>query len=322
MLTSVAFQANKGTLGHVASQGPSVQASLELSQMLSLAFRLNWPVRYCCLSGLTSIMREERFTPTKKDMRFMKHISHDTKEGILEQVQASFSHGFASWVLGDRETAARSYRHAIQTARQATQADKSRTVVMPDMQTLSYHPTPAGPLIAECLDGAVSNLAVLEQRSTGAPPTTQDEKKRKDAWPEGLSSLSSHYFKVAVPRSTRGGDQDLLAQLVRQGNMELLFDVGGSKCDQCGLLAPTTGVTSQDGKAAAGHTHKLKRCGRCRLLWLCSTECQKTAWKSNHSKECCLPDKFKVGDIVRLHKLQKKPELNNTIVTVEGVEED
>lgn len=85
---------------------------------------------------------------------------------------------------------------------------------------------------------------------------------------------------TAVPRDSPG----LLARVA----------AGGDKCDWCG---------KQQARQQPNHRGNLRRCTRCKLMYYCSRECIRAAWKAGHKQACRKKDEIKVGDIMKLVNL-------------------
>ena len=80
-----------------------------------------WDMCYNCISGFTSVLREERFKPTPADMSFLLKTGRDDTNTALVRVQCHFTHGLMLFHFRDRERAAKNYRWAIQVGKNASQ---------------------------------------------------------------------------------------------------------------------------------------------------------------------------------------------------------
>lgn len=79
---------------------------------------------YNCISGYTSVIRQEDITPTDSDLIFLKQLGKEEKAPAPVRVQAMFTLGFARWCMRDREGAARAYRKAIEVGGAVSQAER------------------------------------------------------------------------------------------------------------------------------------------------------------------------------------------------------
>jgi len=82
---------------------------------------------------------------------------------------------------------------------------------------------------------------------------------------------------------------------------------GGLSCDCCERRAEPDG---------GGERLDLKVCSRCKLIYYCSKECQKSHWQV-HKSFCCSPGTFLVGDRALVVGIQGRKDLNNHVVTVQ-----
>ena len=66
------------------------------------------------------------------------------------------------------------------------------------------------------------------------------------------------------------------------------LNVGGNSCDFCRRTFHELEIET------------LLTCGRCALMYYCSYDCQKKAWKSGHKKACRHKNEVKAGDHMRV----------------------
>jgi len=98
------------------------------------------------------------------------------------------------------------------------------------------------------------------------------------------------------------------SQVVSASELDLLerSHAGGTRCDCCGKQEEDLGTDS------------LLKCARCRLVFYCSTECQRKAWNGGHKRDCRKKGQVKVGDDMLLNGLVNRQDLNGRFVKVIG----
>ena len=125
-----------------------------------------WPLKYNCWSGYTSVLCEDHFIATDADLAALRKVRKDESAYLLDRQQASFTQAYVLKVHhGDRQGAARAYRRAIDQCKSATAADRDRKVLMPDEATRQLKLKPSGPIFDETLTTATKNLASMEDHS-------------------------------------------------------------------------------------------------------------------------------------------------------------
>jgi hypothetical protein len=105
---------------------------------------------------------------------------------------------------------------------------------------------------------------------------TPDEEKRL------FQAFMDYYnFYACVPETPKSAPEGLTMQAARDKVDELLNGFQARlgdpliTCDVCG-------------KCALGH--KMKRCGKCKQAFYCTRECQETAWRKGHRRNCIPKD--------------------------------
>jgi tetratricopeptide (TPR) repeat protein len=244
--------------------------------------------RFHILHGYTSILREKYFPPSKEDMKNLKHLVHNEELPKLYRQEAAWTYGLLSWDAGDRAKASDYYREALVINSQADSSERKRKM----MHTMEQNGRPVHGL--QSVDAILAlnksmvqdNLQVLEN-PVGAsrdPGLATSDLLRSDGT-----------FMSRETRFTRApNDPSLLARLA----------VGGNVCDNCGKTWQELGRP------------RLDCCTRCKNAFYCSKECQKTAWKGGHKQACRQPGQTEIGDVMKLQKLESRPELNNSLVEV------
>ena len=263
-------------------------------------------MKYYCLSGFTSVLRDQRFSPSRDDMAALKRISRSATSA-LDRAQASFTRGYCRFIAGDRDGAARSYREALASA---AASDVPSRVILPNPATQSYEPTACGPLLDLIARDARENLAEFGRFGRSATATAEAyavaSRDAADRWASGggQGPAPPLPFRMQAVYASGSGRDGPEAALALHQHIKERTSVGGSACDTCKLIP------------AAGET--LKLCRRCKLAYYCSATCQKKAWKTGHKRACRKPGKIVPGDWVRLSGVSSKPELNGCICEVVG----
>ncbi|KAJ1449552.1 hypothetical protein M885DRAFT_622476 [Pelagophyceae sp. CCMP2097] len=244
----------------------------------------NWPLRYNCLSGFASVLCEDHFKASPADLQALGKVGKDVAAPRLDRVKAHFSRGYARKALGDREGAARSYRCCIEVSEAASAADRRRTVILPNVATRQYAPSPCGPIFDGLLATARDNLAPMERRGVPmdvlAMAGAMAHRYRQNlACGHDPAAAEKEAFENCRPRFIgRGLNDDVV--------LSRLTTVGGATCDCCGAARP------------AGAS--LLCCARCRLAFFCDKECFRKAWKKGHKAACRAPGEVRAGDRVLL----------------------
>lgn len=277
---------------------------------------LNSNLRYCCLSGYTSLFREEKVTASQNDIAFLNSIANDNKEKVLCRTCALFALGFITWLSGDRDKAAYYYDRAIKLGRfkkntsdkmcvfteisqeefikqhKLYMNEKEFSVMMPDPVTMSYKGYKSAGIINEIVSNAEDNLAKLEGRAPVHNPI-------------GDYDLPAHGPEMSPSLRTPGipvGINNILTKPELQELVDILL--GPVTTNQCNCCAK-----KNDGI-------ELKVCSKCKMVSYCSLECQKKDWKL-HKSQCKAPNEFKDGDLVICHGL-KSNDYNGNVLQVYG----
>eukprot|EP00172_Hildenbrandia_rubra_P002852 Plantae.Rhodophyta-Hildenbrandia_rubra.ctg4032.p1 GENE.Plantae.Rhodophyta-Hildenbrandia_rubra.ctg4032~~Plantae.Rhodophyta-Hildenbrandia_rubra.ctg4032.p1 ORF type:complete len:344 (-),score=74.36 Plantae.Rhodophyta-Hildenbrandia_rubra.ctg4032:5139-6092(-) len=244
-------------------------------------------LKYFCLTGYTSIFIEESAAPTADEIRALNSIGGDKSLPLLHRMHAWFANGLCKWLMGDREGGAECYREAIRLNEGATRADRKVVITRPDQvgeDGKSWKKVKSGELMDELMKTVRENLEVLEGKRSGIREAGRGMEDR-------FTKLKS---SVAI--GPHGDEKDAKEAMKR-------LDVGGGKCDQCG-------VDEGDGI-------KMKTCGRCKMVYYCSEGCQRAAWKAMHKKGCRAPGQVEVGDWIQLVGLEEMYNtFNGTVVVI------
>jgi uncharacterized C2H2 Zn-finger protein len=81
---------------------------------------------------------------------------------------------------------------------------------------------------------------------------------------------------------------------------------GGTHCDCCNKSTKELQM------------EELLKCGRCQMVFYCSTDCQRKAWNGGHKQACRKKGQVKVGDDMQLGGLANRKDLNGRFVKVVG----
>ena len=190
-----------------------------------------------------------------------------------------FCLGLYKWDVGEREAAAASYREILRKGQNATWRDRMLKIVNSD--SISGIPNEiSGTVIDEIMETTRDNLAQLEGTSHAIPQS---------------ESASSKLLGVLIgPNGTKVDAEEVAERR----------NVGGNECDQCGIKK------SED--------VKLKTCGRCKMVYYCSKDCARAAWKSIHKKACRAPGQVEPGDYVIIHGFPMMPLVNGEVVVAKA----
>mmetsp|Transcript_38699 Transcript_38699/g.65145 ORF Transcript_38699/g.65145 Transcript_38699/m.65145 type:complete len:341 (+) Transcript_38699:146-1168(+) len=284
---------NEAVLFYMAGKyADSAEAYLRAYKSVSVQLKYN------CLSGFTSLLREETVKPTDAHMKFLKELKKDTTKPPAERILSAHTYGLMKYVVfGDRESAGKSYRLAVDVASTTPPQEYAKEVLMTNPSG-AFTPTPVGPMIVEYSTGARDNLAVLTGQTEGRklPPSRSNEPlpfwAASDGGPPIKRTFDMPMGSQAIPG--RRSPQQLLDELL---------NVSGEMCDRCGAKRGDPAVT-------------LKFCSKCKLMCYCGTECSRVAWQAGHKRTCRAPGEFKGGDYAQMHGLQSNPERNALVVQI------
>ena len=241
----------------------------------------DWHLRFCCLSGYSSVLLEGSAEASAADLKMLKQVAegHRSKGGgpssKLERVLALYTLGYIRFQKGEREGAARRYRTAVEVASSATPAERECFVELAkSSQDMPWAlpSVPCGPIFDHFEKQARDNLAPMEMRRG----------QHTNVHPGGATGATGVFRKYSMPfgpLATRAIKEDVNRRL----------GVGGSACDACGKR-PTGGPEEAP--------PRLKRCGRCKAAYYCNATCAKAAWRAGHKRACREPGQIEIGDIV------------------------
>jgi len=178
----------------------------------------------------------------------LEGIVSDKKEPKLFRVEAAFSLGVLSWDAREREDAAEWYRECTATADRMKSHERNQKFLATQLsadeaRVVGIAPTKSGVLVDRVTAQAKSNLQAL----TAANLT---------AFPAGRVPTTKHHRSdgsviESEVRTTRIGICEV-ANLSKE-SAEIMFSVGGEKCDNCGKSRQELGLTN------------LLKCGRCKV---------------------------------------------------------
>ena len=252
-----------------------------------------WPLQYNCWSGYTSVLREDRFPASDRDVKQLKCVAEDESAPPLDRAQAYFSRGYVLFGRGDRPSAARAYRACIDICSGATAAQRSRELLVSWDGPLQLHTV--GPMLDQCARNARDNLRPLDGTVSREEALEDYLANALESARLGLGTTPGRTFNLFIGP----GVDDVEAARAR---LERATTVGGGECDRC-----------------AKRGVKLSMCARCKLSYYCSPACQKAAWTAGHKQACRKKGQFKPGDLVYLEGPLEDPELaklNHTVVEV------
>lgn len=249
------------------------------------------PHRFHIFDAYTSILDENYFTSTDADLERLNRVLKDKSEPALYRVHAASSMAQVMYGWHERHETAKRYRDVIRIAGKAS-AKERRTKVDANSPPVTRNgvvvPGPFGPrfvgdLIDETLKHAEGNLSRLGVFSHEPLPAEM----RSNGTTAPANSIGT---KVAPGTE------------LSEEKLKWLVSVGGETCDRCGKSRGGLGMAS------------LKACSRCRKMYYCGPECQRSAWKETHKTHCRAPGELKAGDYVRLKGSVGNPALNGLVV--------
>ena len=142
------------------------------------------PLRYYSVSGFTDVLKTQlRGQATPAHLAYIRSISKGKFNDVtVVAALAAFHLGLLRWDCSDREGAARAYRRALELIAAATPADKAIPTSPVDPQRT------AADEFAQYKDTCETNLAILEDRYTGPPPSANAPASRSFP-PEYLAGM-------------------------------------------------------------------------------------------------------------------------------------
>lgn len=238
-----------------------------------------WAHRYVFLSGYTHLLigRPPRAKTTPADIQALREIGKNSHFPAVERIDALYARGHALWELGKLDEVATVSSKLISIAEAAS--EEERAALWTVHMGGGVRRVPAGELIDADVRRAKGNLMVLDPDCHRDDlPSDMQVIHRKMEWPDGGKSLDPDF-------------EMRNAMLVRS-----------AACSHCARGA-------EDGT--------LQRCGKCRLAFYCSPECQRANWDA-HKAQCRAPGDYVEGDVVVLRNLKARPDLNNHFFRVLG----
>mmetsp|Transcript_24956 Transcript_24956/g.46006 ORF Transcript_24956/g.46006 Transcript_24956/m.46006 type:complete len:331 (+) Transcript_24956:318-1310(+) len=249
--------------------------------------------RYHIFHGYTSILREGHFEASDNDLNNMRKVFEDKHELRLFCLEAGFTLGVLYYSRSERHKCEDVYHRAIVIGEKKPKKAKQEEMEQKKMRLLVEGREQEKPMI-ELIEGVLKdcqkNLNALNAATRGAE--TFGPRLMSDGT---LKEPSSKFHLMPVGRGGTALTKDEFNNLI---------DVGGIHCDCCKRIDA-----------------KLFTCSRCLKEFYCSKECQRKQWTENGHKSYCRKEgEFKPDDLVQIARLQNKPELNNYIVRVVGLD--
>jgi len=227
-------------------------------------------LRCNCISGFTSVLRENHFKATDADLNFLQKLFTDAGTSTMIRAQACSTRGLMLWLSHDPEGAKRSYRKAIALVEGASSEDRGHEQLMTTVGGLVL--TSMGPLLDAVLKLTRESLAVLEGRSM--PPGS------------GVSRGAQRTFQMTK----------FLILIGPNGNQ--------AEADSLGEYFDTDANTKACNYCSAASSN-LSQCARCKYAWFCSQKCQEAAWPA-HKTDCRKEGLLEPGDLVKITNAPEK----------------
>eukprot|EP00931_Biecheleriopsis_adriatica_P077374 TRINITY_DN50958_c0_g1_i1.p1 TRINITY_DN50958_c0_g1~~TRINITY_DN50958_c0_g1_i1.p1 ORF type:complete len:667 (-),score=93.42 TRINITY_DN50958_c0_g1_i1:153-2099(-) len=221
-------------------------------------------LRYNCISGFTSVLKERHFKASDDDLQFLQSLVKDETASPMCRAQAAFTRGLMLWDSYDREGAKRNYRKAISISEAASADERKHKELFTTMRGLQ--PTSMGPLMDDLMNSVKENLSILEARAPVALPGAQQGDDGKIRRMKFLIPLGPYGDRSEIKKLCEYFDDDPLSR----------------KCNQCNATSRT-----------------LNTCAGCKRAWYCSQECQRLAW-SQHKTDCRKSGRLQQGDLVKI----------------------
>lgn len=242
-----------------------------------------WRGRHLFLCAYTNLLTEpDSFATTAADVEMLQSLAKDSARPIVERSCAQFTRGFVLWDQGKRQDAVKVYRKVVDLVAKATLQQRAERTMRSDPNGYPCW-VAVGELLDKDAQTAQENIARLDPtRRCTAMATDPSTVTRDISWPTVASTAAEMEVQATARRN---------AERIRS-----------AACGRCGTReAP------------------LFCCKTCKLAHYCSRECQRADWKV-HKSQCRAPEQHREGDIVGLHGLQARPELNGNYVLVLGPE--
>lgn len=275
--------------GWLAYVPRSVKPSARLQAYLGPCSAWRW--RYMLLRTYTvklwEFCEEDGGAPLASDLDALRDIARDAQCTICERVRAQYFYALMLWAVGLREEARVTTALLWQLAAQATPEHSAQS--MPRYMGTRSRWVTVGDLIAVDLAECKQNTACQLLHAKSATHVVAAHKQAHAVvggirWPVKHSSDAERAVHTTALRNALKDRSEA--------------------CSHCGASAREGGG-------------KLLRCGKCRLAAYCSPECQRAGWRV-HRAQCRAEGEHEVGDVVNLHALGKRIDLNGQLVRVVG----
>jgi len=164
-----------------------------------------WELRYNCLSGYCSVLREGSVEVTREDSDMLLHIADDVATPRLHRVQALFTLGFVAHLKNDADDSRLFYGDALRVGRELSDAERAELVTVATAK--AYEPTPVGSILDGLLQYSEDNLRLL------GPGRGEDAYNGQAMGDAAYDAPHGHYPEAAQrhahePEGTRTGRHD------------------------------------------------------------------------------------------------------------------
>ncbi|KAL1520340.1 hypothetical protein AB1Y20_021930 [Prymnesium parvum] len=164
-----------------AAQQASVSDDWEAVARLYLEAYLRsdgtWPLKYNCLSGFASVLRERHFPINQYYTRVLQQISEESSVPPLHRVQAHFTLGFLSHLAGKETSASTFYRKALTEIRE--QRENIRTESVTINSRTGFQAIAVQDIFNELEQHAQENLNLLQGISRGVTASSTSDATRE-----------------------------------------------------------------------------------------------------------------------------------------------
>jgi len=263
--------------------------------------------RWQIFSGYTSLLSDKFFQPRPSDFDALDRVMNDRAEIRLFRAEAAWTKGFLTWwAKRDSSDAAEHYREAIRLGAKAKSQERQKRI----MATIPSEDGNAvagigfrsvGDILDDILVKVKRNLSDLEHARVLHSGRSQAEintaRSQQFVRSDGVTQLPSEGRRTKISFGP-------LPRRLTDEHAQKLLTVGGDKCDYCGKTRDELRVSA------------LQKCTRCERAFYCSRECQKAQWKAGHKQHCRKQGEIKVGDYLRVHGIQSRPEINGEVVEI------
>ena len=243
---------------------------------------------YHILHGYTSILREGYFSTSSKDFKNLTSLARDDKAPKLYRQEAVWTLGLLAWDAREREKAGEYYREALVLIDQASEVERNKQMMHTGVRNGMPFPevSAVSQILRESRNNIAGNLSTLEDPFGRPRRLDPSNFVRSDG-----TAMPNIPIKTRVPVDEASSLAPRLA-------------VGGGACDSCGKAWQDLGKPNLD------------CCVHCKKACCCSRARQKTAWKNGHKEACRKAGQIETGDIMKLRKVEAKPELNGELVRI------